>query len=253
MGQARGGLTVALFEGSDRIGGRLLSARSPLLPDTTAEIGGMRYVVSGKDTVKGPQRLVQGLVEKVLQLPVHDQTVNVDTNIAFLRGRLLRSNTLGDPLGLPYWFDPTEAAWLAARNGSNPAALIERALIRLMPEIPARLNDGKLRQYLVCDPRTSALAAWFLEPALQGISPDGYNAARATVGYDCLADNSNALDLTMEYFDFTPGIQYKMVKEGYEAVPFQLHRRFTAAGGKTRRNCRSTASPERSLRTGPAA
>ncbi len=237
--KARGGLTVALFEGSDRIGGRLLSARSPLLPDTTAEIGGMRYVVSGKDTVKGPQRLVQGLVEKVLQLPVHDQTVNVDTNIAFLRGRLLRSNTLGDPLGLPYWFDPTEAAWLAARNGSNPAALIERALIRLMPEIPARLNDGKLRQYLesvVID----GLPLWrhgFWNLLYKEISPDGYNAARATVGYDCLADNSNALDLTMEYFDFTPGIQYKMVKEGYEAVPFQLHRRFTAAGGKTRLNC----------------
>ncbi len=43
--RARGGtLRVKLFEGSDRIGGRLLSARSPHMPDTTAEIGGMRYV-----------------------------------------------------------------------------------------------------------------------------------------------------------------------------------------------------------------
>ena len=42
--KARGNLKVALFEGSDRIGGRLLSARSPLMPDTTAEMGGMRYV-----------------------------------------------------------------------------------------------------------------------------------------------------------------------------------------------------------------
>ena len=46
---AGGGLKVAVFEGSDRIGGRLLSARSPHLSDTTAEIGGMRYVVSGKE------------------------------------------------------------------------------------------------------------------------------------------------------------------------------------------------------------
>ena len=207
--KARGGLKVALFEGSDRIGGRLLSARSPLLPDTTAEIGGMRYVVSGKDNVKGPQRLVQGLVEKVLKLPVHEQTVDVDTNIAFLRGRLLRSNALGEPLGLPYQFDPTEAAWLAARSGANPAALIERALIRLMPEIPARLNDGTLRAYLEAI-EIDGLPLWrhgFWNLLAKGISPDGYNAARATVGYDCLADNSNALDLTMEYFDFTPGIQ----------------------------------------------
>jgi hypothetical protein len=237
--KARGGLKVALFEGSDRIGGRLLSARSPLLPDTTAEIGGMRYVVSGKDNVKGPQRLVQGLVEKVLKLPVHEQTVDVDTNIAFLRGRLLRSNALGEPLGLPYQFDPTEAAWLAARSGANPAALIERALIRLMPEIPARLNDGTLRAYLEAI-EIDGLPLWrhgFWNLLAKGISPDGYNAARATVGYDCLADNSNALDLTMEYFDFTPGIKYKMVNEGYEAVPFQLHQRFAAAGGETRLNC----------------
>ena len=236
--KARGGLKVALFEGSDRIGGRLLSARSPLLPETTAEIGGMRYVVSGKDAAKGPQQLVQGLVEKVLKLPVHDQTVDVDTNIAFLRGRLLRSDALGAPLGLPYWFDPTEAAWLSG-SGSNPAALIARALIRLMPEIPARLKAGTLREYLesvVID----GLPLWrhgFWNLLYKGISPDGYNAARATVGYDCLADNSNALDLTMEYFDFTPGVQYKMVNEGYEAVPFQLHQRFAAAGGETRLNC----------------
>ena len=37
-----GGLKISIFEGSDRIGGRLLSARSPHLPETTVEVGGMR-------------------------------------------------------------------------------------------------------------------------------------------------------------------------------------------------------------------
>ena len=56
---ARGKLRVAVFEGSGRLGGRLLSARSPHMPDTTAEIGGMRYVAPA-------QTLVMGLVEQVL-------------------------------------------------------------------------------------------------------------------------------------------------------------------------------------------
>ena len=124
----------------------------------------------GQGCGERPAALVQGLVEKVLQLPVHDQTVDVDTNIAFLRGRLLRSNALGDPLGLPYWFDPDEAAWLAARSGSNPAALIARALIRLMPEIPARLKERHVAEIsgVRRDRRPSALAARLLEPARQG-------------------------------------------------------------------------------------
>ena len=165
--KARGGLKVTLFEGSDRIGGRLLSARSPLLPETTAEIGGMRYVVSGKSAAKGPQRLVQGLVEKVLKLPVHDQTVNVDTNIAFLRGRLLRSSMLADPLGLPYWFDPTEAAWLArqrVKSGSAYRACVDQAYAQNSRTVERRHAAGI--SGVRGDRRTSALASWLLEPAL---------------------------------------------------------------------------------------
>lgn len=66
----------------------------------------------------------------------------------------------------------------------------------------------------------------------KGMSEEGYNAARATVGYDCLAGNNNALDLTLEFFDFTPDVQYRMVNEGYEGVPWALQKRFEAAGGE---------------------
>jgi len=230
--EARGGrLSVALYEGSDRIGGRLLSARSPHRPDTTAEIGGMRYVYPA-------QKLMTGLVEKVLQLPIHQQVVDLDSNIAFLRGRLLRTAALGNPAVLPYWFDPSEAAWLAAR-ASAPPGLIVRELTRLMPEIPDQLKKGTLRPYLesiVID----GLPLWqhgFWNLLAKYISTDAYNAARETIGYDCLGGNGNALDLTTEFFDFTPGIKYRMVNEGYEAVPWQLQQRFVAAGGKIHFGC----------------
>ena len=44
--KARGKLKIAVFEASDRIGGRILSAKSPNLPNVVCEIGGMRYVSS---------------------------------------------------------------------------------------------------------------------------------------------------------------------------------------------------------------
>ena len=47
-----------------------------------------------------------------------------------------------------------------------------------------------------------------------------------------MAGNTNALDLTTEFFDFVPGVSYQMVDQGYEAVPWQLQQRFLAAGGQ---------------------
>jgi monoamine oxidase len=224
---ARGTLKVTLFEGSDRIGGRLLSARSPLMPDTTGELGGMRYVSPA-------QKRVKGLVETVLRLPTHKQTVDVPNNIAFLRGRLLRNTALGNPAALPYWFDLDEAAWLAARANSNPAMLIARELIRLMPKIPEKLENGRLRQYLETI-EIDGLPLWrhgFWNLLAKYISPDGYNAARATIGYDCLGGNTNALDLITEFFDFAKDVKYLMVNQGYEAVPWQLQQKFQEAGGE---------------------
>ncbi|TAI65541.1 FAD-dependent oxidoreductase [Bradyrhizobium sp. Leo170] len=227
-----GALKVTLFEGSDRIGGRLLSARSPHMPDTTAEIGGMRYVSPAQTRMKD-------LVENVLKLPTHQQVVDVANNIAFLRGHLLRTSQLGNPDVLPYWFDPAEAKWLAAQTGASPAELITRELIKLMPEIPDKLKSGQLRQYLL-DQTIDGLPLWqhaFWNLLAKYISPDGYNAARTTVGYDCLGGNTNALDLITEYFDFAQGVEYRMVNEGYEAVPWQLQQRFHDAGGEIEFNC----------------
>ena len=72
-----------MFEGSDRIGGRLLSARPPGFPDaTTCEIGGMRYVSA--------QTLVRSLVENELKLPRYEQVVDQPDNIVYLRGQQMR-------------------------------------------------------------------------------------------------------------------------------------------------------------------
>ena len=219
------GLKISIFEGSDRIGGRLLSARSPHLPETTVEVGGMRYVTA--------QKLITNLVERILKLPFHKQTVFVDENIAFLRGRLLRQTQLGDADVLPYFFDASEAAWLAARTKQNPAGLIGRVLTRLMPDIAAHLSDGTLREYLATI-RIDDEPLWkhgFWNLLSREMSVDGHEAAQTLVGYDCLGGNYNALDTTAEFFDFTPDVEFRMVDAGYETVPWLLQDRFVAAGG----------------------
>jgi len=226
--KARGKLRVALYEGSDRIGGRLLSVRSPHMPDTTGEAGGMRYVYPA-------QKLMTGLVETVFKLDFHQQTVDVPTNIAHLRGRQLRMSDLGDTTKLPYFFDESEAAWFKAGNGSNtPAGLIGRTLTTLMPDLAKNLQAGTLREYLATV-SIEGLPLWqhgLWNLLAKGMSADGYSAARTLVGYDCLGGNNNALDLTAEYFDFTPDVQYRMVNIGYEAVPWHLRQGFENAGGE---------------------
>jgi monoamine oxidase len=223
---ARGKLKVALYEGSDRIGGRLLSARSPHMPDTTAEVGGMRYVYPD-------QKLMTGLVETELKLPWHLQIVDQPGNIAYLRGRQLRMSDLGDPKSLPYYFDANETTWLEG-EGHSPAGLIGAALTRLMPDLQKELDAGKLREYLATI-TIKGLPLWqhgFWNLLAKGMSPDGYTAARTLVGYDCLGGNTNALDLTAEYFDFGSKVKYRMVDSGYETVPWTLQQRFQQAGGE---------------------
>ncbi|SRR5579872_4785026 len=50
-------LKIAVFEGSNRIGGRLLTACSPALAETKCELGGMRFMSSQKRI----ERLVKAL------------------------------------------------------------------------------------------------------------------------------------------------------------------------------------------------
>ncbi|MGB8597869.1 MAG: FAD-dependent oxidoreductase, partial [Burkholderiales bacterium] len=104
-------LKVAVFEGSDRIGGRLLSARPLGMPHVTCEMGGMRYVSS--------QPLIRNLIENILKLARHEQIVDDPRNIAYLRGKHLKVAQLQDPNVLPYSLEKDEQAWMKAGNTAS--------------------------------------------------------------------------------------------------------------------------------------
>lgn len=216
-------LKVAVIEGSGRIGGRLLSARAPTMPKITCELGGMRYVSS--------QTLARSLIENGLKLPRHEQVVDQPQNLAYLRDRHLRLENLTQPEALPYALRWAEADWL--RRGNPPATLIGCAAETLLPGV-STLTGAALRKFLhaarVDGVPLYQLGFWNLLARV--LSPEAYQLAIKTIGYDCLGSDANAVDLIAEYFDFTPNVKYYLLDDGYENLPWQLEQQFRSAGGE---------------------
>jgi hypothetical protein len=215
---ASGKLSVSVFETSQRIGGRLLSARAPGAPHVVCELGGMRYMSS--------QTLVKSLVENELRLPTKPQVVDKPENLAYLRGRRLRQRQLTDSSVLPYQLDWNE-------RGQDPAGLMGSALAQIIPGVD-KLSGPALRKMLDAFQLdgTPLREHGFWNVVARAMSHEAYAISTATVGYDSLGANGNAVDQTFEYFDFTPGTTYSLFVDGYETVPWKLRDGFVAAGGK---------------------
>ena len=216
-----GKLRVAVFEGSERIGGRLLSAQPPGMPHTVVEIGGMRYVSS--------QTLVRSLVENELKLPTKPQTVQVDSNLAYLRAKRLHISDLKNPAVLPYTLAADEAEWCKTHSASD---LIGLAISKVLPQAPT-LQGPALEEYLqnATVDGVPLYQVGFWNMLARAMTFEAYQLARTAVGYDSLGANANAVDMVREYFNFTPSVRYSLLKGGYESVPWELERQTRQAGG----------------------
>lgn len=223
----RGKLRIAVFEGSKRIGGRLLSAIPPGLPNTVCEIGGMRYLSS--------QPLVRSLVENKFNLPRHEQTVGDPHNLMLLRGKQLRVGDLSNPNKLPYTLTDEEEAWL--RQDVTPANtadnLLGFAIKKIFPAIDRYTGPG-LRTWLykqkVDGMELHKHGFWNL--IARQLSHEAYRLAVTTVGYDCLGFNTNAVDAICEYLDFTPDTKYFLFDNGFDSLLWTIQQEFEAAGGE---------------------
>jgi hypothetical protein len=56
--------------------------------------------------------------------------------------------------------------------------------------------------------------------------------AQATIGFDELGSNFNAVDLLMQYLLHTPDVTFHALDGGYDALPWILQRKFEDAGGR---------------------
>src|SRR5215470_14698003 len=90
---ANPGKSVALFEQSKRLGGRLLTVVPPGIKTARVELGGMRFIVEAHPWVAS-------LVNH-LQLAIEDLAAGEDNNIAYLRGQQLRMSQLTYPNATP--------------------------------------------------------------------------------------------------------------------------------------------------------
>ncbi len=226
VSQRDGGLKVGVFESSNRIGGRLLSARSEAMPDTTCELGGMRYLSS--------QNRVVNLVETELDLEWEPQIVNPSrgSNICFVRNSRLRTDQLKDPCALPYQLESYEQP----SKDRGTFSIVEQALQKALPGFleQAKRGRGHLYEWLQGQSVDGlGLFNWgFWNLLLSRISGEGYEAAIDTIGYDVLGASYNSVDMISEIFDFADGVEYRKIKGGYERLPWRLKQDFLALGGR---------------------
>ncbi|HEX3867235.1 MAG TPA: NAD(P)/FAD-dependent oxidoreductase [Gemmatimonadaceae bacterium] len=211
---------ITVFEGSDRIGGRLLSVKPPGMPDTTCELGGMRFM--SRHVIVSA--LVQYFNLETAGFPVYEPQ-----NIAYFRGRQLRLADLTNPSAIPYNVTDVERSAL-----SNPATgLLMYALQQIIPncldvtydelcvEVTTATFDGRpLKDH------------GFWNVLSRILSPDAYAFVRDSCGYDLLVSNSNAADSILFILsDFGPGVVYSRCVDGYDQIPQRLAAEFQAAGG----------------------
>ncbi len=216
-------LSVQVFEGSDRIGGRLLSAQSAHAAETVCEAGGMRYVSA--------QTWIRSLIENELKLPRFPQIVDLPQNIAYLRGWQLRGSQTTDASLLPYDLAWAEQQFLAEPKRS-PNDLIGWAVAKLLPGVNVLTGEAldKYLQQAEVD-GTPLYKHGFWNLLARAMTTEALALAKATIGYDSLGANANAVDMISEYFNFTPDVNYYLLDDGYDAVPWTLQERFVAAGG----------------------
>lgn len=217
-----GRLKVALFEWSDRIGGRLLSVIPPHMPHVRCELGGMRFTTA--------QPYIQSLVETKLELKTREFAVGQDENIAYLRQNFLRSAELKDPKKIPYHLTTAEKD----RQNFSPGALLATAIEQLIPG--ATTTAGKDLEKLLRDCKLDDKPLYehgFWNLLARSISAEAYRFIFDTSGYDTIGLNWNAVNtILLNFRDFGKTIEYRAVVDGYEAVPRRLYEEFKKAGGE---------------------
>lgn len=217
-------LKVSLFEGSKRIGGRLLSVTPPGIPDARVEIGGMRFT--------DKHYWVDGLV-KHLELKTRNFPVAEPQNMGYFRGKHLRQHEVLDPDKIPYNLpsDDSDASLLS----EGFTAVAAQRLLRIMMQKDVDLKTVNWQEvaenyqfegeYLHNLPFRYVLNRMLSHEAFQ------YNME--TSGYDSILFTWNAADgFPWNLADFGLEVTYYALEAGYETVPHTVGQLFEDAGGQ---------------------
>jgi monoamine oxidase len=220
--QGQGG-RVAVFEMSHRVGGRLLSAQPPGMPEARVELGGMRFTTG--------QTRVAALVDH-LGLKTEPFVVAQPPNMAYLRGQRLRTRDLGDPDKVPY---DIPAADREGFTKGFTALAAERYLQEVLHRRHVDLQTvdwdevartGRYEGHSVRD-----LTMRYIYN--RSVAHESFQFAEDTSGYDSIFFTWNAADgFPWNIGDYGANISYKRLAEGYEMLPKTLRTRFESVGGR---------------------
>jgi len=228
MSDNGGNLRVRLYEGSDRIGGRLESLIPPGAPHLRAEFGGMGY--------SSNHIVVKQLVENVLKLPIVDFPAGTDQNINYLRGVFYRlADYHSNPSIVPYRVRPTE-------YGKDFSEIILQAVQTVIPNVTTLewYQWQYLKQNMLFEGRhLYDLGFWnFLQRLM---SNEAYQLSVDAGGHFPFIGNWNAAEALEWYMsDFKPNTTYKTISTGYDQIPLTLFNQYVAAGGEFRMSTKLT-------------
>lgn len=216
------GSRVAVFERSGRVGGRLLSVTPPGMPQAHIELGGMRFTTG--------QLKVQALVNH-LGLPTEPFSVAEPDNMAYLRGRHLRTKDLNDPTKVPYDIPPEDQEGFTQ---GFTALAAERYLCKVLHKDHVDLKtvdwDAVAKTGHYEGHRVTDLTMRYIYN--RSVAHESFQFAEDTSGYDSIFFTWNAADgFPWNLDDYGASISYKRLKNGYESVPLTLRDRYIEAGG----------------------
>lgn len=222
---------VEVFEADDRIGGRLLSATPPGVPDMVAELGGMRILPAVQPRI--------GRLLEVLNTPPIAKTaadlietfpmpVDQPENIAFIRGRHLRLEAFNQPDQVPFNLGFQEV-------GKTAGALVVQAIEQILPGITdASLTEDDRRAiaHTATFDGQPLYQQGFWQVLLRVMSSEAYQLALAAGGYQTSLSNWNAADAIPWFLsDFGIDPDYRGFSDGFQQVPIRLAQLVEQAGG----------------------
>jgi len=207
---------VAVFEASERVGGRLFSVTMPGTDGIAAEFGGMRFPSS--------QPLITAAAEK-LGLATREFPAAGADSILYARGQRWRAGDIAKKHALPY-------ALRADELHRAPFALVIAAIREVMPEIKHLEPHEwvRMKNSLMLDGRP--LIDWgFGNLLARVLSDEAMQFVEMAEGYGLLVRNWNAADALSLVVEYVSSPTEKTFVDGMQALPNALAAAIARAGG----------------------
>lgn len=223
---------IVVFEGSDHIGGRLLSVKPPEIPYMTAELGGMRILENTQTLIVDLIKTLNAELPAAEKITLYDFPVDEPQNLAYLRGEYLRLvDFVTRPDKVPYNMSFLE-------KGNGPGTIIVNAIEQIVPGITNPDLSEEARRALCRETYFDGIPLYqwgFWNLLYRVISSEGYQFSMDAGGYDSTLVNWNASDAIPWYLsDFGISPTYKGFTNGFQQVPIALAELFTKSGGEVR-------------------